>query len=326
MNTEKLTKKQPINTLKEGHFVNDIFVVKIKKSVSPYSNGHSINLILSDSSGSSIEYKYWGGKDENKVRSIFDSINQDSVVLAKGRVSTYNGKLSINANESDALKVLNPDEYEAEFIMPARKNIDEMRSALESKINSITERYLKEFLLEIFDDGLKEKFKKHPAGIQVHHNWIGGLLEHTLEVIEYCELIAKMNLELNRDLLLAGAVLHDIGKLEEIEITSRIKGSRKGQFVGHIALGIAFLSERLKESRLDEMLKEKLLHLIASHHGKMEYGSPKEPMIPEALALNYADELSSKLSAMLELIKKSKEATEDEFMYDYKNNINIYLR
>ena len=96
--------------------------------------------------------------------------------------------------------------------------------------------------------------------------------------------------------------------------------------MGHIALGIAFLSERLKESRLDEMLKEKLLHLIASHHGKMEYGSPKEPMIPEALALNYADELSSKLSAMLELIKKSKEATEDEFMYDYKNNINIYLR
>ena len=121
-------------------------------------------------------------------------------------------------------------------------------------------------------------------------------------------------------------MLHDIGKLEEIEMTTRIKGSRKGQFVGHLGLGIALLAEKLKESRIDDLLKDKLLHLMASHHGKVEFGSPKEPMIPEALALHYADEMSSKISEMIEFVKANREATEDDFMYHHRNSKNIFLK
>ncbi len=325
---EKITKKQPINTLKDGNIVNDLFVIKIKKSLAQYSKGYSFTLILSDASGSSIEYKYWGGRDEGKVRSIFESIKQDSVVLINGKVSTYNGKLQISADESNIIRVLKYDEYEAEFIMGPRKDIEEMYSVLLSKINSIQEGSLKRLLLKIFDAdlNLKDKFKKHPGAIQIHHNWVGGLLQHTLEIIEYCEICIKLNPELNKDLLLAGALLHDIGKLEEIEVTSRIKGSRKGQLLGHLTLGMIFLSEKLKESDLDDLLKEKLLHLVVSHHGQLDFGSPKEPMIPEAVALYYADQLSSKLAEIIEFIKGSKENTEDDFMYNSKKGFNILLK
>jgi len=322
---EIFTKKQPINLLKEGDNVNDIFVVKIKQGMRPYVKGFSFTLILSDSSGGSIEYKNWGNQDETQVKDKFNLIKQDSVVLIEGKVSAYNGKLQINADHSDNLRVLNSDEYKGDFIMPPKKDIEEMFSNFLLKINSIQDESLRKLLLDIFKEDLKEKFKKHPAAIQIHHNWTGGLLQHILEIIEYCETSVKINPELNRDLLLAGAMLHDIGKLEELEITSRIKGSRKGQLVGHLSLGMIYLSEKLKHSNLDDLLKEKLMHLLASHHGKLEYGSPREPMIPEALALYYADELSSKLSAMNELIKKGKETTEDDFYYN-KKGVNIFLK
>lgn len=322
---EKLTKKQPINTLKIGDLINDIFVVQNKKKIGPYSNGHFFILTLSDSSGKSIEYKYWGGADENHVKNLFNSIKSDSVVLIKGQVKIYNERLEINADALGTLKVLNPEEYEAEFIMAAKKDIEEMYSNLLLKINSIQNDSLKRFLLDIFESDLKEKFKKHPGAMMIHHNWIGGLLQHTLEVIEYCETSIKLNPELDRGLLLAGAILHDIGKLEELEITSRIKFSRKGHLLGHLTLGAIFLAEKLKNSELNELLKEKLLHLSISNHGKLEFGSSKEPMIPEAIALYYADELTSKLSEIIEFIKENKETIDEDFVFNRRRGINIFL-
>lgn len=327
---EKLTKKQPISTLKQEDLINDIFVIKDKRSVSPYRHreggeGYCFTLTLSDSSGKNIEYKYWGSRNEEKVKEVFAPIKSDSVILINGKVGTYKERLEIHADESSTLRVLNPEEYEAEFIMAAKKDIEEMYSSLLLKINSIQNDSLKRFLLDIFESDLKEKFKKHPGAMQIHHNWIGGLLQHTLEVIEYCETSIKLNPELNRDLLLTGAIFHDIGKLEELEITSKIKWSRKGYLLGHLTLGAIFLSEKLKESELDELLKEKLLHLLISNHGKLDLGSPKEPMIPEAIALYYADELASKLSDMIEFIKESKETTDEDFMFNRRGKINIFL-
>ncbi len=323
---EKLTKKQPINTLKVGDLVKDIFVVQNKKSIGPYKNGYSFILTLSDSSGRGIEYKYWGGQDETKVKNLFKSIKSDSVILINGQVSIYNEKLGINADESSTLRILNPEEYKAEFIMAAKKDIEEMYSNLSSKINSIQNDSLKRFLLDVFESDLKEKFKKHPGAMMIHNNWTGGLLQHTLEVIEYCETSIKLNPELDGDLLLAGAILHDIGKLEELEITSRIKFSRKGHLLGHLTLGAIFLSEKLKNSELDDLLKEKLLHLLISNHGKLDFGSPKEPMIPEAIVLYYADELASKLSEMIEFIKENKEIKDEDFVFNYRKKGNIFLK
>ena len=324
---DKFTKKQPINTLKKGDIVMDIFVVKIKKGVSPYSKGYSFTLILSDSSGKSLEYKYWGGLDEAKVTALFDSIRSDSVVLVQGRFSFYNDKPQIVANEQDMIRVLNRDEYETDFIKQGKKDPDGMYADLMAIIQNIEEPVYKQLLVSVFSDkSIENKIKKHPAAIEIHHNWVAGLLQHMLEIVEYCKTSLKLFPDLNPDLLITGALLHDIGKLEELEVTSRIRGTQKGQLIGHLPLGIVFISRKLDEINGSEILKNKLLHMIVSHHGKVEFGSPKEPMFPEALALYYADELSSKLTEMTEYIKEHKDSTEDDFMYHYKKGIDVLLR
>lgn len=131
---------------------------------------------------------------------------------------------------------------------------------------------------------------------------------------------------LNKDLLIAGAMLHDIGKLEEVIVTSRIKGTNIGQLIGHLPLSIIFVSNKCDEIGLDKIQKEKLLHIITSHHGKLEFGSPKEPMIPEAVVIYYADELSSKVTEMIGFIEMAKKDTEDDFMYNKRGGKNIYLK
>jgi len=321
------TKKQSINLLKDGDSVDDIFVVKIKKSIMPYKGGMKFGfmLVLSDSSGASLEYKYWGGEDEEKVKEVHNTINEDSVIAIKGVVSTFNGKLQVCADDMSYLKVLDSSEYDADFVPVAKRDLDEMELELKTVMASIVNEQLRRLLALIFDETLMKKFKTHPGAIQIHHNWIGGLMQHTLEIISLCETCIKLNPSLDRDLLLTGAILHDIGKLEELEVTSRIKGSRKGQLVGHLTLGVVLVSQKLDEVGVDELLKEKLLHLITSHHGKLEYGSPKTPMMPEAFALYYADELSSKLSEIVQFVEEKKVSTEDNFMYHNRNG-NILLR
>lgn len=327
--TEKIRKKQPISALSEGDVVDDVFVVKIKKGVTEYTKGYRFNLLLSDNSGKTIEYVYWGGHDEERVRALYDSIKSDSVVRVRARVSSYGGKLQLASNESDIIEVLDEEQYCSEdFVKPAKKNVDEMYARLLEVVETVENTHIKKLLESIFTDhSIMEKMKIHPGAISIHHNWIGGLLEHTLEVLDFCELAARKFPKLDRDLLVAGALLHDIGKLEELEVTSRIKGTNAGQLVGHVMLGALYVAGKIDEQEgFDEELKTKILHILVSHHGKNEYGSPKEPMFPEALAVYYADEMSSKLAEMVEFVEDSREDTEDDFMYHRRHQKNIFLK
>lgn len=325
---ERFRKKQQISAFKEGEFIDDVFVVKIKKGVSDYLKGFRFNLIISDNSGRTLDYVYWGPKDEEIVREIYDSIKSDSVVKIQGKVSIYNGKLQLATNAPSKIEVLSEGQYEKEdFVKPSKKDITKMYDELKDAINLVEDEKIKLLLDLIFKDPIIEaKFKKHPGAIEIHHNWIGGLLEHTLEVLRYSITTLQQFPTLNKDLLIAGTLLHDIGKLEEMEVTSRIKGTSKGQLAGHLVLGIIYVHNKMDEIGLEENLKNKLLHMLVSHHGKNEYGSPKEPMFPEALAVYYADELSSKISEMIEFIESAKQDTEDEFMYHKRKNGNVFLR
>lgn len=324
----KLTKKQPINNLKESQQVDDIFVVKIKKGITPYSKGNSFQLILSDSSGQTIDFKYWGGTDLEPIQKLSDSIKADSIVLVKGRVSSYNGKLEISTNDIASIRPLEIDEYEQnEFVKKAKRDIETMYSEMLKVISSVSNSELKEMLHSIYtDSNVVEKIKTYPAAIEIHHNWIGGLMQHMLEMVSYCELAVKIHPSLNRDILIAGVLLHDIGKIEELEVTSRIKGTTKGQLLGHIPLGFSFVTKKMDDLKVDEGLRNKILHIIVSHHGKLEFGSPKTPMLPEAIVINYVDELSSKVTEMIEFIEGIKESTEDDFMYSRRKGHNIFLR
>ena len=322
-------KTQFINTLKEGAFVDDVFVVKIKKGVSQYSKGYSFELLLSDNTGKNLDYKYWGGSDEDKVKSLYSTISHDAIVHVQGMVSIYNGKLQLTTNEPYTIESLPPDQYDlGDFIKPCKQDIDKMYSNLLKAIGLVQNKDLKSLLEKIFnDEEVAKKFRQHPASIEIHHNWIGGLLQHTMEVLNYCMSSVNMFPDLNKDLLITGALLHDIGKLDELVVSSRVKGSIKGQLVGHLALGLIYVSNKIDEiDGFDEDLKNKVLHMITSHHGKIEYGSPKEPMFPEAVALYYADEMSSKIAEILEFVELSKDDTEDEFIYNRRHKRNILLK
>jgi 3'-5' exoribonuclease len=326
---DKIPKRKLISEYGEGDIVRDVFVVKIRKGVVEYSKGYSFALVLSDSSGKSIDYKYWGPQDESAVRFVYDSVKDDSVVLVVGAISSYQGKLQISSNDPGNLRVLQKGEYEeSDFIKKTGKNIDEMYSRLEGYVEKVANPKLKTLVATILEGDVKEKFKRQPAAISIHHNWIGGLLEHILEVLSYCELSKKLYPQLDEDLLIVGAILHDIGKLEEMEMTTRIKGTNIGMFTGHILLGSIFVSNKMDENGIDGDLKQKILHMIASHHGSVENGSLREPMFPEAVALHQADEMSSKLAEMLGFVEESKSDTEDDFKpkWPKKRPTNIFLR
>ncbi len=323
-------KKRSIASLSEGDLVNDIFVVKIKKGIHQYKskNGYYFQLLLSDSSGKTLEYRYWGDENEEEIKRIYNSIKRDSVVFIKGKVTNFNGKLQLSSEHPSSIRVLEEGEYdEKEFIKPPKRDPEEMYSVLLKEIEGVENPKIKQLLESIFKDpAIEKKFKEHPGGIEIHHNWVGGLLQHTLEVLEYCKLSCKLFPDLNKDLLIAGALLHDIGKLEELTVTSRIKGTNRGQLIGHIVLGANFVARKMDELGLDDELKDKILHMIVSHHGKLEYGSPKEPMCAEAFALYYADEMSSKIAEISEFIRVSREDTEDDFMYNKRRKYNVFLR
>ncbi|MCD6433983.1 MAG: HD domain-containing protein [Candidatus Diapherotrites archaeon] len=196
-----------------------------------------------------------------------------------------------------------------------------------SKIENFKNEKLKEFMLSVMHNKeIEEPFKKHPGSIQIHHNWISGLLQHTYEVVRICELCGELFPELDKDLTISGAILHDIGKIKEVEVTTRIKGTKKGQLKGHIVQGALMVSAMLEKSNLDDETKDKLLHIILSHHGTKENGSPKEPMTAEAFAVYLADLMSSQLSHIIEFIKENRELTKDEFMYHYQSKRNILLK
>ena len=321
-------KKQTISELKEGATVEDVFVVKIKKSITSYAKGFSFTLLLTDNSGKTIEYKYWGGQKEEEVRKIYDTIKSDFVVLIKGKVGAYSGKTQITTNPPDTIQVIEEGQYDpADFVKPWKKDPDQMLAELEQYIKITEDPKMKELLLKIINKpGFRERFKTHPGAIQIHHSWIGGLLEHTLQVLAYCRLSWELFPELDKSLLIAGAILHDIGKLDEIEVTSRIKGTVQGQLIGHTILGTLILHDHIKDTDLDQITKTKLLHLIVSHLGKAEYGAGKPPMFAEAVVLNYADELSAKAAAILEDVADMRTETEDDFMYHKRENKNVYLK
>lgn len=323
-------KTQRIDSIKEGDLISDPFVVKIKRSLLPYKEKPGLfgTLILSDSSGKSISCKLWGGENDEETQKIYEPIKQDDIILVIGRCEKYKDELQISINDISSLRILSSEEYRKEdFIKISSKNLDELFGQLLQFVQKIQDLHLKNLVNSFLEDEqIGKNFKEHPGAIEIHHNWVGGLLEHTLELLEYCELTSKLFPELNKDLLIAGAILHDIGKLEEIEVTTRIKGSERGQLKGHISIGFDMVSQKIKELSVPSEVGDKILHIILSHHGTNEFGSPREPMFPEAVAIYYADELSSKTRELIDFVNEHKEATEDAFMYHYKKGHNIFLR
>jgi 3'-5' exoribonuclease len=233
----------------------------------------------------------------DNIEALADILKCGRVVKISGIIDEYQGMKQIKVaavKPAAAEDNVNPDD----FLPRSQRNIFEMQHEFLNRINSISDYYLNTLMKRIFNEQNLRKFSLAPAGKMWHHSYIHGLIEHTLEIIKICDLMCDIHPEINRDLLISGAMMHDFGKTEELTFDSSFKYSDKGKLLGHIVISAMLVNEEAgKISGFPEDLKTCLLHIILSHQGKLEYASPVVPKTIEAIALYQADELSAKVNA-----------------------------
>ena len=253
-----------------------------------------IRLKFADSSGS-IAGNVW-----NNAKAVAEKFEAGDVVQVKGFIITYKAQLQVTVNK---IKKVPQEEYDLnDFLETTSKDMNKMSEKLFGYIDSIKNQYLKELLLNIFED--KEfftKFGQAPAAKSWHHNYIGGLLEHTISVAGLCD-YASHNYKVDRDLLVAGGILHDIGKVMEYQVVPNIEFTPIGRLVGHIPLGDNFVADKTKDiNNFPDDLLMKLRHLILSHHGEYEMASARLPQTLEATILHQADNFDAQTIGVQQL-------------------------
>ena len=307
MGSAKLKKKQFVEDLREGDVVNDIYAVKIKNPPRQYKKGVWFDLVIIDKTGE-INLKYWGGDNKERVKRLYDSFKIGDVIQVRlGNVEIFADKPQISVNETVGnIKKCKESEYDITNFVRAleKEKIQELLKTIKNEISKLKNNELRA-LLELFfsDSNFSERYCRSPSAITHHHNYVGGNLEHTLGVLRIGEIIAE-SYDLDRDLILTGAILHDIGKIETYDYdltTERIVENDKGRLIGHIIIGQEMIQEKIELIKdFPEELAMNLKHLILSHHGKIEWGSPVEPATPEALALHHADLSDSQVKKLIQ--------------------------
>ena len=319
--------KQLISEFRPGDKVNSYFSVNYKKPVSDYKYGAMFEFRAADKSGQ-ITVKYWGGQDKQGVQRLFDSFDREDVVVVKGEAAEYKGAVEISVSEKSGgtLQKARAGEYDLSELIKAYENIDEMKERVQSFAEGVVDEHLGKLLVSFFrEKEFMDTFAAAPASISLHSAAVGGLLYHTIHVAELCARICDLHPELDRDLVMAGALLHDIGKIEGFKVTSNIQSTEQGNLLGHIILGDQSLMAHIATIEgFPELTAAKLRHILLSHHGKKEWGSPVEPMFPEALAVHEADDLDAKLDNMI--AKREDAVTEDDWVWDQKHGRLIYLK
>jgi len=289
-------KKQFIKDLKPGDLVDDVFVLSEKNIAQKKDGNNYLNVTLADKTGS-IKGVVWDNVDQ-----IVAGISSGDFVQINGNINEYKGTAQLVIRRMASLPAETVDP--AQFLPATRRNIAGMFERLLKLSATLETGYLKA-LLDAFwnDQEFVRQFKTAPAAKKMHHAYIGGLLEHTLSMASLADKVAAHYSGVDRDLLIAGAILHDIGKTKELDYQFKIDYSDQGRLLSHIVIGIEMVEEKLAEIE-DFPEDQKLLikHMIISHHGTREFGSPEPPKTIEAVLLNYIDEMDSKVIGIRDFI------------------------
>jgi 3'-5' exoribonuclease len=275
---------------RENREITGFFAAGSKQVRTGRDGGRYFALTLADRTGQ-IEARMW----EIDGAGEFDA---GDVVKVLGDVSRFNEKLQIKVRK---IRRATADEYElGDFVPQSERDLSEMWAELEGWVASFRDPHLKALLEAFLNDGeLAGALREAPAAKGMHHAWIGGLLEHVLSLMGLCEMAAQHYPHVDRDLLLTGVVLHDIGKLRELSWGTSFEYTMEGQLLGHITIGIGMIEAKIAAIPDFPAAKRVLVeHLVLSHHGKYEFGSPKLPMTPEAILLHYLDDLDAKMQTV----------------------------
>ncbi len=289
-------KKRFITDIKAGDVVDDIFVLSEKILSQKRDGKNFLNITLSDKTGM-IKGVVWDDVDR-----ITAGTTSGDFVHVNGSAGEYRGALQVVIKQMVPFPADSADP--ADFLPQTSRDIEGMFDRLLRITDSIKTDYLKK-LVDAFwkDKEFVRKFKTAPAAKKMHHAYIGGLLEHTLSMVSLADKIAGHYSGVDRDLLLAGALFHDIGKIDEFEYQFKIDYSDKGRLLNHIVIGMKMVDEKLSE--IEQFPEDQVLllkHMIVSHHGAREFGSPEPPKTIEAVLLNYIDEIDSKVTGIRDFI------------------------
>lgn len=290
-----------INELRDGEMVSEVYLCKTKQALKTKAGKSYYSLLLQDKSGT-LDGKIW------ELGMGIDHFEAMDYIHVDGQVVLFQNSPQLNIKR---VRKAQEGEYDAADYMPSTdKDVKEMYKTLCSYVNSVEEPHLKKVLEKIFleDKEFAAAFLGHSAAKSVHHSFMGGLLEHTLGVARNADYMAKYYPFLNRDLLVAAALLHDIGKTRELSPFPENDYTEEGNFLGHIYMGTEMVNDRIREiPGFPPVLAGELKHCILAHHGELEYGSPKKPVIAEAVALNLADNMDAKLQTFLEILNGADE-------------------
>ena len=292
-----------IKDIVEGDNIKEVYMCRMKKSCVSKMGKPYESVTLQDKTGS-IDAKIWDPGNAG-----IEEFGEMDYVEVYGEVITFMKHLQLNIRRARKVKpeAVNPEEY----VPVSGKNIGQMYQDLVAIADTVQEEHLHRLLELLFkeDQAFIAAFRRSSAAKTVHHSYMGGLLEHTLNVTRLCVAYADQYTFLNRDLLLTAAICHDIGKTRELSGFPQNDYTDEGQLLGHIIIGVEILQDKLRLiPDFPETLSYELIHCILAHHGELEYGSPKKPAIAEAAVLNFADNADAKLEIFRQLFESKNDS------------------
>ncbi len=287
-----------VSDLRPNEDVTTVFLVqakdvRLKKTGEPF-----LSLTLVDKTGD-IDAKMW-----DNVVEVIDTFDRDDFVKVKGRVQVYQNKLQITIHRL-ARQEDGQVEF-ADFFPASSRDPEAMFAELRGVVESVGNPHLRQLLNALLDDpAIAAGYKRAPAAKSVHHAYLGGLLEHVLSLCRLAAVAAAHYSFVDLDLLIAGAVLHDIGKIDELSYQRSFRYSDTGQLLGHIVIGLRMMDDKLRGlPDFPPRLRVLVEHIVLSHHGSLEFGSPKVPLFPEALLFHFLDNVDSKMENMRSMLAR----------------------
>lgn len=306
-----------IKELRENERIIEHYFCKKKESRESKTGKTFLSLKLQDKTGI-VDAKVW------EMTKEIGHFEEGDIVKIDASVGSYMNELQLKVTK---LRRSTEGEYvPSDFIPSTEKDVDEMLTKISELIKSVKNPHIKTLLENIFikDETRANLFKSHSAAMHMHHSYMGGLLEHTLSVAEICVSLGGRYKYVNPDILLAGALLHDIGKIYELSPMPQNEYTDDGQMLGHIVMGCEMISvEIAKIEGFPHELASLVKHCIVSHHGEYEFGSPKLPAIPEAMILHFADNIDAKLTAFSEIYERD---TSPGQWTSYQKSLGRYIR